>query len=261
LAPLTKPAVPAEGNPLEIMHVHRESLSVQVAQQIQRLIMQGDLRPGNRLPPERELSEKLRVSRTVVREATKLLQERGLVKVLTGSGTFVSKVEPSTIADSISLYMWGHGHAFHDLLEIRKMFEVEIAGLAAERATDEEVVELEAALAEMTAGQASAEGDAAGLEKFVRADLRFHHLLAKASKNSLLPLLLSPITELLVAFSRQASALPGAMASAIHFHHLLLRSIRDRDSQRSRSVMRDHLNDAENLLDQLPDGNKELPKP
>jgi GntR family transcriptional regulator, transcriptional repressor for pyruvate dehydrogenase complex len=217
--------------------------------------------------PRKPLSSRARVQREiasqldVVREATKQLQERGLVKVLTGSGTFVTKVEPSTIADSISLYMWGHGHAFHDLLGIRKMFEVEIAGLAAERATDDELAQLEAALVDMTAGQASAEGNAAGLEKFVMADMRFHQLLARASKNSLLPLLLSPITELLMAFSRQASALSGVTASAIHFHSLLVRGIRDRYSERCRVVMRDHLNDAENLLGQLPAGNEELSKP
>jgi GntR family transcriptional repressor for pyruvate dehydrogenase complex len=244
-----------------MLPVHRESLSVQVAQQIQQLIMQGELRPGNRLPPEREFSEQLSVSRTVVREATKLLQERGLVKVLTGSGTYVSKVEASAISESISLFMWGHGHTFHDLLEIRKMFEVEIAGLAGERATDEEVQELEAALVEMSAGQRSVDGDTTGLEKFVMADMRFHHVLAKASKNSLLPLLLTPITALLVEFSRQASALPGAMDHAIRFHHLLLQGIRSRDSERCRSVMRDHLNDAENFLGQMADGYVGASKP
>src|SRR5258706_1980367 len=201
-----------DGNSREIVQVRRESLSVQAAEQIQQFIIRGELRPGDRLPPERELSEQLGVSRTVVREATKLLQERGLVKVLTGSGSFVSKVESSAISQSISLFMWGHGHAFHDLLEIRKMFEVEIAGLAAERATAEEVRELEAALAQMSAG---AEAGTAGLEKFVLADLLFHHVLAKASKNSLLPLLLAPINDLLLEVSRHASSLPGAPASAI----------------------------------------------
>jgi GntR family transcriptional repressor for pyruvate dehydrogenase complex len=247
-----------DGNSREIVQVRRESLSVQAAGQIQQFIIRGELRPGDRLPPERELSEQLGVSRTVVREATKLLQERGLVKVLTGSGSFVSKVESSAISQSISLFMWGHGHAFHDLLEIRKMFEVEIAGLAAERATPEEVRELEAALAQMSAG---ADAGTAGLEKFVLADLLFHHILAKASKNSLLPLLLAPINDLLLEFSRQASSLPGAPASAIHFHDTLLQGIRARDSQHCRGVMREHLNEAENFLGQMGDGEAERPKP
>src|SRR6185503_5904207 len=149
-----KPKIDANGggNSREIVQVRRESLSAQAAEQIQQFIMRGELRPGDRLPPPPELSEQLGVSRTVVREATKLLQERGLIKVLTGSGSFVSKVESAAISQSISLFMWGHGHAFHDLLEIRKMFEVEIAGLAAERATADEIRQLEEALVQMSAG-------------------------------------------------------------------------------------------------------------
>jgi len=253
----------ANGNGVapEIVQVRRESLSAQAAEQIQQFIIRGELRPGDRLPPERELSEQLGVSRTVVREATKLLQERGLIKVLTGSGSFVSKVESSAISQSISLFMWGHGHAFHDLLEIRRMFEVEIAGLAAERATAEEIRELEDALAQMTAAEPAVHADAAGLEKFVLADLLFHHVLARASKNSLLPLLLAPINDLLLEFSRQASSLPGAPANAIHFHDTLLQGIRGRDSQRCRAVMREHLNDAENLIGQMTDGEVEQTRP
>ena len=86
-----------EGNSLETLQIRRESLSEQVAEKIQQFIIQGHLRPGDRLPPERELGEQLGVSRTVIREATKQLQERGLVKVLTGSGTYVSKIEPEAI--------------------------------------------------------------------------------------------------------------------------------------------------------------------
>lgn len=236
---------------LDTLQVRRESLSEQVAEKIQQFIIQGQLRPGDRLPPERELGEQLGVSRTVIREATKQLQERGLVKVLTGSGTFVSKIEPAAISQSIGLLMWGHGHAFHDLLEIRKMLEVEIAGHAAERATDEDVQQLDGALEQMTAGLRDVHRDAAGLEKFVQADLLFHQILARASKNSLLPLLLSPITDLLLEFSRQASSLQGAPENAIHFHKTLVQVIRSRDRELCRAVMRDHLSNAEKFLDQI----------
>ncbi len=240
-----------EGNSLETLQVRRESLSEQVAEKIQQFIIQGQLRPGDRLPPERELGEQLGVSRTVIREATKQLQERGLLKVLTGSGTYVSKIDPAAISQSISLLMWGHGHAFHDLLEIRQMLEVEIAGHAAERATEDDIQQLEGALEQMAAALPDVHQDAAGLEKFVQADLLFHQILARASKNSLLPLLLAPITELLLEFSRQASSLQGAPENAIHFHKTLLQVIRSRDSQLCRAVMRDHLSNAEKFLDQM----------
>jgi GntR family transcriptional repressor for pyruvate dehydrogenase complex len=249
-----------DANILENLPIRRESLSVQVAEQLQQFIVRGGLRPGDRLPPERELGEQLGVSRTVVREATKQLQERGLLKVMTGSGTYVSKVDPSTVSQSIGLFMWGHGHAFHELLEIRKMLEVEIAGLAAERATEEDWVQLEAAITQMAAGLSQVHTNAASLEEFVQADLRFHQVMAQASKNSLLPLLLSPITDLLLAFSRQASSLPGAPENAIHFHQTLLEHIRSRDSMNCRLVMRQHLTDAEKFLDQMADAKVSFPQ-
>ena len=236
---------------IDLLQVRRANLTMQVVEQIQQFIVRGQLRPGDRLPPERELSEQLGVSRTVIREATKQLQERGLVKVLTGSGTYVSRIEPAALSQSISLFMWGHGHAFHDLLECRKMFEVEIAGLAAERATDDDLQRLEGALAQMTAGLPEVHASPAGLERFVQADLLFHQVLAAAGKNSLLPLLLAPISDLCLEFSRQASSLEPAPQNAIRFHQLLVDGVRSHDSARCRAVMRDHLTDAENLIDQL----------
>ncbi len=236
----------------ELLQIRRANLTMQAVQQIQQFIVRGLLRPGDRMPPERQLSEQLGVSRTVIREATKQLQERGLVKVLTGSGTYVSRIEPAAISQSISLFMWGHGHAFHDLLESRRMFEVEIAGLAAARATDEDIQRLEDALAQMLAGLPDVHASPAGLEQFVQADLLFHQVLAAASKNSLLPLLLTPITDLLLEFSRQASSLEGAPLNAIHFHKTLLEGVRSHDSTRCRAVMRDHLTDAEKFIAQMP---------
>jgi GntR family transcriptional repressor for pyruvate dehydrogenase complex len=131
------------------------------------------------------------------------------------------------------------------------MFEVEIAGLAAVRASDENIQRLEDALAQMTAGAAEVDANPAGLEQFVQADLLFHQILATASKNSLLPLLLAPITDLLLEFSRRASSLAPAPQNAIRFHKLLVEAVRDHDSARCRAVMRDHLTDAEQFIDQM----------
>ena len=103
---------------LDAMQVRRGRLSEQVAEQIQHIIVQGRLKEGDRLPPERDMAEKLGVSRAVIREATKVLQERGLVKVLTGNGTYVTRVEPEVVSQSIGLFVRGNKHSFRDLLEI-----------------------------------------------------------------------------------------------------------------------------------------------
>jgi GntR family transcriptional repressor for pyruvate dehydrogenase complex len=134
---------------IETLHVNRARLSEQVAEQIQSMIIQGKIKQGDRLPPERELAEQLGVSRTVIRESTKVLQERGLVKVLTGSGTYATRVESENVSQSIGLFVRGKKHTFRDLLEIRKMLEIEVAGLAAERATEEDNLQLTACMQDM----------------------------------------------------------------------------------------------------------------
>lgn len=140
------------------------------------------------------------------------------------------------------------------------MFEVEIAGLAAERATAEDVQQWEAALAQMAAGLSDVDADPAGLEKFVQADLLFHQILAKASKNLLQPLLLTPITDLLLQFSRQASSLQGAPENAFHYYDTLLQAVRSHDSARCRAVIRNHLTDAEKFIDQMANYKVRFPK-
>jgi GntR family transcriptional repressor for pyruvate dehydrogenase complex len=236
---------------LQSFQVSRLKLSDQVAEQIQHVIVNGGLRPGDKLPSERELGEQLGVSRTVVREATKALQERGLVKILTGSGTYVSEVESDVVTQSIELYVRGRKHKYRDLLEIRKTLEVEIAGLAAERATEEDIERLGVVLERMQEAFPTAQTDAESLEEFVLADMQFHQYLAQASHNSLLPLLLTPIADLLLEFSRKASSLPSAPQSAHRYHKAILECVRSGDSEKCRDVMREHISSTEDFIEQL----------
>jgi GntR family transcriptional repressor for pyruvate dehydrogenase complex len=165
----------------------------------------------------------------------------------------VARIEPAAISQSISRFMWGHGHAFHELLEARKLFEVEIAGLVAERATEDDIAQVDRALGQMAASLPEVHTGTASLERFVQADWHFHQIMAKASKNTLLPVLPSPISDPLVEFRRRASSLPGAPENAVHFHRTLLQSVRDHNRQVCRMVMSEHLTNAENYLDQLDD--------
>jgi GntR family transcriptional repressor for pyruvate dehydrogenase complex len=233
----------------EKLKVRRENLSEQVADQVQQLIVQGGLKPGDRLPSERVLGEQIGVSRTVIREAIKALQERGLLKAIDGSGHYVSKMKPEIVAQSISLFMTLHERPFRDLLEVRKSLEVEIAGLASERANDEEIDELDDVLEEMRRRLPKIDSSIKDMEEFVEADLLFHQILAQASKNSLLPLLLTPVTDLLLEFSRKASTLPGAAESAVRYHQNLLDCVRKKDIQRCREVMYEHMSNAEEYVD------------
>jgi len=236
---------------LEKLQIRRDKLPEQVAEQIQELIIQGGLKPGDRLPPERILGEQIGVSRTVIREAIKALQERGLIRAITGSGHYVSKMTPEIVAQSIGLFMKIHKHAFRDLMEVRKSLEVEIAGLAAERATDIEIGELKDVLSGMKRVSPNILSSAKLMEEFVQADLLFHQIMAQASKNSILPLLLSPVTDLLLEFSRKTSTLPGAAEKAVEFHKSILDCICRRDSLGCREVMSRHMASASEYLSSL----------
>lgn len=245
----------------ETVQIRRQSLTEQVATQIQQLIIDGGYAPGDRIPTERELCEQLSVSRTVIREGIKALQERGLVRVVPGSGTYISKVEGNHVSRSISLFFRGNNYAFRDLLEIRKSLEVEIAGLAALRATESEIQDLESAVHKMRTLLEDVPLSTDSLEEFAQADLQFHQSLARASHNSLLPLLLTPITDLVLEFSREASTELGAPENAVHFHQEILECVRKRDSATSRDVMRAHISNAEELLHRMQDHDKPTPVP
>ncbi len=216
------------------INLRHEQLFKQVVQQIQDIIVAGELRPGDRLPSERDLAQQLTVSRTVIREALKLLEDRGLVSINVGDGTYVSEIPPNAISKPISLYIQQQRTSFAHLVEIRRMIEIETAGLAAKQATPEDIASLEESLR-------SLEQKLGSPDDFVQEDFRYHQLLAKASQNPLMPLLLEPIREQMQAFFRTASSLPGSPEAALRHHQNILNCVKQRDAEAAREAMQDHL--------------------
>src|ERR687893_47986 len=103
------------------------------------MLISGGMNPGERLPPERELCARLNVSRTVVREALNLLEARGLISIEHGRGAVVSGGNTDAVRDTLGLILRVRPKALWELLEMRKVLEVEIAGLAAGRAAEEDI--------------------------------------------------------------------------------------------------------------------------
>ncbi|MDQ3943392.1 MAG: GntR family transcriptional regulator, partial [Actinomycetota bacterium] len=114
----------------------RGRLRDRAADQLLEMVVSGGLEPGERLPPERELCARLGVSRTVVREALNLLEARGLISIEHGRGAVVSGGNTDAVRDTLGLILRVRPKALWELLEMRKILEVEISGLAAERATE-----------------------------------------------------------------------------------------------------------------------------
>ena len=228
--------------------VTRGRLYEQVTAQLRSLIASGGLKPGDRLPSERLLAEQLGVSRIVVREAMKVLEEQGLVKVQVGSGTYVALIEADVVTDAIGRYIHQYAASLEHLSEVRRILEVEIAGLAAERATPEDVAHMEQIVLEMERAVALLAEDASAIDSFVRVDLAFHTALADATQNPLLPVLLEPFSDLLAAYRRQASALPGGPQDGLRFHRAILEQVTARNAATCRALMAEHLQEAAQLV-------------
>ncbi len=230
---------------LDDFSVRRSTLHEQVAEKIQQLMINESLLPGHRLPSERNLAERLNVSRTVIREAMRVLSAQGLLEVKPGSGTYIRELSLNDAAASIGLYLNMHQVKNHykDLMEIRRTLEVEIVGLAAERATGEDIVALETAVEEIERNREDA-------ETFTRADLAFHECLAKATHNVLYPILLAPIADLQLEFRLAAYKhdQPATVKGALDYHRRILDRVRDQDAEGARQVMHEHLDQAHEVI-------------
>jgi GntR family transcriptional regulator, transcriptional repressor for pyruvate dehydrogenase complex len=184
----------------------RQRLPEVVADALQQEILSAGLKQGERLPTEPELAERYRVSRTVVREAARLLVQRGLVTVRPGRGMTVAEVDGRFIAEQYGLLIRLSEGTFTQLLELRLVLEVEIAALAAARRTPEQVVALQESNRRLVQARGSREA-------FLTADLAFHELMAEASGNPFFPLVVGPIN----GFLRDVySSGPGYPSEADH---------------------------------------------
>jgi len=218
----------------------------EVAKQIEDGIVANHHRAGDQLPSERELIERFKVSRAVVRESLKVLVEKSLVEVRPGKGAFIRAPESSSVTNALSLYLRRQGHAWFSvhLLHVRQLLEVEIAGLAAASARPADLKDIAAALAAM-------EADKNDLERFAKADLLFHRALAAATGNPLMELLLHPIAGLLLELMVELSPLPKARDQAIHHHREILSAVTKADVSGARHAMQAHLAQFETRLHDL----------
>jgi GntR family transcriptional repressor for pyruvate dehydrogenase complex len=200
--------------------------------------MQGELRVGDQLPSERELSELFGVSRTAVRDAVNALREKGLVEVRPGKGTFIADIADRSLGvvrDSLGLMvgsMLDKGLA--DLIQVRTILEPEIAAIAAACAREEDLETLQSALDTME----SALDDA---DVFIESDLEFHLALAKATQNPLIPVLIDPIIDLLRDHRWRMSMVEGGSERGQYHHRRIFSAVLKRDPAAARKAMTAHM--------------------
>ena len=163
-----------------------------IASDLEKRILEGSLKPGDRLPPERELALELRVSRPSLREAMQKLVSKGLLTTRHGGGTHVTDQLDAHFVDPWQDMLKGHPVLHRDLLEFRQMLESQAASLAADRATDVDISRLDAVYSALEAVYASDD-----LSACIDADVAFHQAIAEASHNVLIGHLTSSLMKVI----------------------------------------------------------------
>jgi len=216
-----------------------------VADQVVAAVGDDDLKPGDRLPSERAMAQRFQVSRAVIREAIRTLCERGLLEARPKSGVYVKEQDGKGASAQIGMLLKRHIHAFGELGEVRFTLEVDIAGLAAERATPEEIATLEETIVNMETH--SDDG-----EIFTENDFLFHITMAKAAHNLLYLALIEPIQDLLMSYRVHSyhHQRELTIAAALHHHRRILDTIKARNPEAARQAMREHLSEAQGVLAQ-----------
>jgi GntR family transcriptional repressor for pyruvate dehydrogenase complex len=222
------------GDPALFAQVAREPrLSDKVAEMMLETILSNRLSVGDRLPSERELGEQFGVSRTVVREAVRALVAKGVIEVRSGSGLRVAAVDADSVRESMSLFLRGGDIDFEKVHEVRSLLEVHLAGLAAERATPEDM----ASLGEIHAQMVS---EASDVESAARDDLEFHRRIALATHNELFLVLMDSIGSALIDI-RRSNLGSGSTPMTLSQHQAILDAIAAGDPAAARVAMAAHL--------------------
>lgn len=224
---------------MRVTRIRRTTASEEVFKALHGLILSGDLKPGDKLPSQRELAERLDVSRSTLREAIHKLVALGLVWPRQGVGTIVLQDgDPLRYMSSLEDHFLLDGISARDFLEARLILETAVVRLAVERATRQDRRLLEQLLERQ---ERAARQEA--LEEFSRLDTEFHLALARASGNRVLVRLEETVLELLRQFIRRVSDLPGAVEDALKFHSKIATALCQRDAQMAQGVMASHLAD------------------
>jgi GntR family transcriptional repressor for pyruvate dehydrogenase complex len=211
-------------------------------EKIKGMIVSGEMRPGDRLPREADLAERLGLSRNSLREAVKALSLIRVLDVRQGDGTYVTSLEPNLLLDAMSFVVDFHrDDTVLEFFEVRRILEPSATALAAQRMTDQDVEGLRALLAEL--------GDAPSIDALVANDLEFHRRIAAGSGNnvlcSLMDSLSGPTTR---ARIWRGLTQEGAVAKTREQHAAILEAIAARQPELARSWATVHVAGVEDWL-------------
>lgn len=212
----------------------RSTLTADICRKMVTHLIRGDWSEGERIPPERELCRQLGVGRASLREALKALEIMGMIEIRLGDGTFVCGRSEFLSRPLLWAITGSVASEAQELVEARRLIEVELVGLAAERATADDLKEVGKCLDEMEAHL----NDRAS---FQEADINFHLAVAKASHNGILQNALQLIRNLMQEFIGETLMQQGVADEALDQHKQIFLALAKRNPDRARTAMRLHL--------------------
>jgi GntR family transcriptional repressor for pyruvate dehydrogenase complex len=220
--------------------IRRNKVYEEVAKQIERLILKK-LKPGDKLPSERELAETLRVSRSSIRDAIRGLELMGLVEPRQGAGTIVRETSVEALVNPFANALKRRQEMVSELLDFRKMLEPPLAARAAAHASPDDVSEME----EILQRQAEKQGQG---EPAVDEDTEFHYGIALASGNSVVLKVLDIVMDQLRETRERSLQVEGRPQKSLAGHRRILAAIKRHDAEAAKAAMRRHIEDVEEIV-------------
>lgn len=235
-----------------LRRLKRETLRGRIVQEIKRAIIEGNLKPGDRLPTEMELAESLGVSRSSVREATKALEFIGVLSSSPKNGCVVGNFDMHSVVDQLRFHLEARGATLEELLDARQLLEVGVLPLTARHGTDSDFDELQASIDEMQ--KAIKAGDT-GIE----SDVVFHSGIFKAAQNRVLQSFSDLIKEFFAQFQREVMEQGKNGLLSIKEHQQICDALRKRDAVMAQEVMTRHLESARKLITEAESAKTDFP--
>jgi GntR family transcriptional regulator, transcriptional repressor for pyruvate dehydrogenase complex len=221
--------------------VRKTKVYEEVASQIERLILDGALQPGDKLPPERELAGRFQVSRSAVREAIRTLELLGLVEPRPGEGTIVRVPSLEFLLNPLANIISQKRDLVAELLDVRKMIEPPLAARAAMHASAEDIAHLESILRRQ-------EEKVQRREFAVEEDSEFHYTIARAAKNTVILKVLDTMMDLLRESRERSLQVAGRLDRSVAGHRRIYAAIERRDPAAAEEAMRRHIAEIEDVI-------------
>jgi GntR family transcriptional repressor for pyruvate dehydrogenase complex len=210
------------------------STTEQVVAQIHAMITRGELRAGDRLPAEREMAKQLGISRPSLRSGLRSLVAMGVLRSRHGSGTYIAEGPPALESEALRLLAALHGFTYDEMFEARRVLEASVAGLAAERATGDQLATLAEELANMYATIDNP-------HQYLIHDIRFHRAVGAACGNPILAALVEMVSTVMYDRRRETVERARDFKQSVEMHQRVYRAIRAHKPEEARAAMHEHI--------------------